>query len=264
MRELATIENHSGVQKCQVCYKHLIRKRSHAKYCSPRCKQKAHRKRNGAKSSPVTVSALRGRNADIVASASKLYLKSGMVVADVTFGRGFFWKKVDTSKFDFLPSDLQTGTDFRDLPYPDDYIDALILDPPYLASPTSGSALNGYNNSWNTKDSFEAMGISGMADVLDLYRQGMTEAHRVVRPGGQVWVKCQDSIESGKQWWNHITLYNFAQDLGWYPKDLLVLLSNTPTPQRWPYQQHAKKNHSYLWIFEDLWEPIVEQPSVLT
>jgi hypothetical protein len=177
---------------------------------------KAHRKRNGASTRNVTPvkSAVRGLNADLIAQVARLYLSPGMVVADVTYGQGQFWRKVDTGALDFRPSDLSTGTDFRHLPYDDDTIDTLVLDPPYLSGPTSGSALKGYNTGYKINESFIHLGVTSNEDVIELYRQGMIEAHRVVKPKGQVWVKCQDTISGGKQRWNHITIYEAARSSG--------------------------------------------------
>lgn len=239
-----------SANKCQVCSVHLKHRRADARFCSPRCKQRAYRRRNGSRSRIVT-SAVSGRNADLIASAASLYLKPGMRVADVTYGKGLFWRKVDTTRFDFLPTDLKDGIDFRNLPYRDHSLDVLVLDPPYMSTRMTDTSLTDYNDAYRVTDSFDALGIRNNADVLRLYAEGMTEAHRVVKPKGMVWIKCQDTVDTHhRQAFNHITIHNTATDLGWYPKDLFVLVPNTNIPNRWPYQKHARKNHSFLWIME--------------
>lgn len=55
-----------------------------------------------------------------------------------------------------------------------------------------------------------------------LYRGGLREARRVLRPNGQVWVKCQDEIESGRQCWSHIEIRAIARKLGFKAKDLFI------------------------------------------
>lgn len=63
---------------------------------------------------------------DIVTSIIlTLYVPPGSVIADVTYGKGAFWKDVDLSTYRFLPSDLSQGIDFRHLPYRDREIDCL-------------------------------------------------------------------------------------------------------------------------------------------
>src|ERR1700688_5263708 len=84
------------------------------------------------KSSPTITTAKVGTNADLFPDILSLYVPEGSVVADVTFGKGVFWREVDTSKYVLKPSDLMDGIDFRYLPYEDGSIDALVLDPPYM------------------------------------------------------------------------------------------------------------------------------------
>lgn len=66
--------------------------------------------------------AVTGANADLIADAARLYLRPGDKVADVTYGRGVFWRKLDLTSVDFHPSDRITcpnaAYDFRHLPTP--------------------------------------------------------------------------------------------------------------------------------------------------
>jgi hypothetical protein len=86
-------------------------------------------------------------------------------------------------------------------------------------------------------------------DIIELYKGGIREAKRVLRPGGMLWVKCKDEIEGGHQRWSHVEIYNAATDLGFYGLDLFVLVTQVPCGLRWRNgQRHARKNHSYLWV----------------
>ena len=58
-----------------------------------------------------------------------MYVKDGATVADVTYGRGNFWKCVPHEKYDVKATDLADGVDCRNLPYGDATIDAVVLDP---------------------------------------------------------------------------------------------------------------------------------------
>ncbi len=144
-------------------------------YCSNACRQKAYRRRNGQGRQIVT-SAVVGKNHHLVAKVSRLYLRPGMVVADVTYGKGGFWKSTDTTIYDFRPSDITTGTDFRDLPYLDESLDVLVLDPPYHINPKGRTSIPDLLNSYNLHLREEP--------VLDLYRVGLREAQRVSRAMG--------------------------------------------------------------------------------
>lgn len=193
------------------------------------------------KSGPVFTSH-RGDNSRLIAEVARLYLQPGMTVADVTYGNGVFWRKVDLAGIEFCPSDIETGTDFRALAYAADSVDVLVLDPPYAHAPGVKFQVDStYRNRATTE------GLNHVA-IIALYREGMTEARRVLRPGGQLWIKCQDEIEHGCQKWSHIELHAIACELGFTAQDFFVLTRPNATV-RVPRQLHARKNHSYLWVF---------------
>ena len=207
---------------------------------------------------PPVLSALAGNNADLIAEVCRLYVEDGMVVADVTFGMGAFWHRTDTSRFTLLASDIEPTksdmksvvgafqvADFSNLPYPTNSVDVVVLDPPYIHSPGRHQTDHRYNNAATTKGFYHN-------DILDLYCKGMIEAQRVLKPGGFLWVKCMDQVMSSKQQWGHIDLFQVANELGYYGRDLFVLLPTSRTSKgRWKVQYHARKVHSYLWIFQN-------------
>jgi hypothetical protein len=191
---------------------------------------------------------IRGNNADLIRQVVDLYIPANAEVADVTYGKGVFWRKVDTGAFQrFLPSDLlsdcpEQRLNFRALPYAAETLDVVVFDPPYVHNPGRLVVEDDYKNSETTHGLYHD-------DILELYRAGMEEAKRVLRVDGMLWVKCKDEIESHAQRWSHIEIYEIARELGFYAKDLFILTQlNTPLIQH--KQQHARKNHSYLWIFK--------------
>ena len=119
----------------------------------------------------------------------------------------------------------------------------MIFDPPYM----HGSGLPGvercYRNGETTKG-------AGHAAIMRLYEKGMAEATRILKAGGLLLVKCQDEIESGRQHRSHIEIYDIARRSGMVDQDLFVLTRrHAPPVQGRGCQQHARKNHSYLWVF---------------
>jgi len=225
------------------------------RYCSDACQHagevKRQRERRQRRIMPVTTVTF-GTNEQLIADVASLYLADGDAVADVTYSSGRFWKKTDTSRYHFLASDLipmvpgVLSCDFRALPYRTSSLDAVIFDPPYIHSPGKGMLKDRYNGLQTTD-------MITYADIMQLYKDGMTEAARVLRDGGQMWVKCKDTLASEKQRWSHITIYQLAQELGLYSRDLFLLVPPAPssvTTGRWARQIHARKVHSYLWIFE--------------
>ena len=186
-------------------------------------------------------------NSELIKEAAELYLRPGMVISDPTYGRGVFWKKIDLSKYKFLASDIETcpkaAYDFRKLPYEDKSIDAVVFDPPYVHNPGDMLVNDNYKNKETTKGFYHD-------DIKKLYFEGMCEAERILKDEGFLWIKCKDEIESGFQRWSHIELYNLALKLGFYAKDLFILTQKIDPVIQIKIQLHARKNHSYLWIFK--------------
>lgn len=182
-----------------------------------------------------------GTNSDLIKTVADMYLKEGMTVADVTYGKGVFWKNVDKSKFNFLASDLQDGIDFGNLPYKDRSIDVLVLDPPYMhGGETVKASINDCYKNQNTSHE----------SVIRLYTKGILEAARVLKKKGIMLLKTQDEIESGKQRLSSHELCAISEMLGFSVKDLFVLVQNSIPAMRESYQKTARKNHSYLFVLE--------------
>lgn len=188
--------------------------------------------------------AVHGSNSDLIAKVCELYVNDGQTVADVTYGTGAFWKKTSLDRFTLLATDLKTTNptrDFRRLKYEGSSIDHVVLDPPYMHNAGKPIVESRYKNAETTRGMYHN-------DIMKLYRQGMVEALRVLKTNGMLWLKCQDEIESGYQRWSHVELFQWAIKIGFYGKDMFVLSRKRAPVQR--NQQHARKTHSYLWIFQ--------------
>ena len=84
------------------------------------------------------------------------------------------------------------------------------------------------------------------------YVNAMKEFYRVLRNKGILIFKCQDKVSSGKQYISHVFICNIAVEIGYYPKDLFILLAKNRIVANWQLknQKNARKFHSYFWVFE--------------
>jgi hypothetical protein len=204
-------------------------------------------RRSDVTSNALVLAAGIGPNSAAIRDAAELYIRDRAIVADVTYGRGAFWTETDTTRFKFLKSDLNPASrdvrvaDLRRLPYDNCSVDVLVLDPPYAQNIHDHALASWYNR-----------GSPAMTatDRCELYRGGMREAARVLRPGGTLWVKTKDQVEREGQHWRHIKIYQDAIALGFGGRDLFVVLTAPPILGRWNTQKHARKNYSFLWIFQ--------------
>jgi hypothetical protein len=197
---------------------------------------------------PDHVRTIHSNNSALIAAAARLYVPDNAIVVDVTWGMGVFWKRFNgrRRRFTLWGSDIEEKpgqslrADFRHLPYRDATIDVVVLDPPYVHC---GHYYNNHRYGAALTDHLSP------DEIIELYRAGMVEARRVLRPGGTMWVKCKDESGSGRQNWHHITLHNIALELGLRSEDLFVLASRPAPRRRHQRMKHALKTHSYLWVF---------------
>ena len=202
-------------------------------------KEQASNPAHSARKSSIVLTAHTGNNADLFPQILALYVPEGSIIADVTYGRGAFWKQVEKSKYDLRPSDLLTGVDFRDLPYGDASIDTLVLDPGYVhGGQTMLPSLRAQYRNNNTSHE----------SVIRLFASGLVEAARVLKKGGVIILKSQDEIESGKQRFTHVELIHLLGMFGFEAIDKFVLVQNGTPAMRHDYQIHARKNHSYFLV----------------
>jgi hypothetical protein len=213
----------------------------------------------GAATTDLVLSSHVGDNAHVFRQILDLYVEDGATVADVTWGKGAFWKHVPEGVYKTLCTDLQMGVDCRALPYDDNSLDALVLDPPYMEGlfrqKTDHMAGGGSHAAFrdNYSDGKATVHTEGdhkyHAKVVDLYLSAGAEALRTLRPYGVFIVKCQDEVSANQQWLTHVELIN-AWSKDFYCKDLFVVTrTNKPGVVRLLKQEHARKNHSYFLIF---------------
>ena len=216
------------------------------------------RVQGGVATSNVTLSAHVAGNAEVFPHVLALHVPEGSVVADVTFGSGVFWRNVQKGKYVLKATDIANGIDCRQLPYEEQSIDCVVLDPPYMegffrrtefhkAGSGTHSAFRSYYSNGDERPTGSAKWHQA---VTDLYFKAGREAFRVLKPKGTLIVKCQDEVSANQQWLTHVEIINEYAKFGFYCKDLFVVVrENRPVIARLKRQVHARKNHSYFLIF---------------
>ena len=222
------------------------------------------RVRNGEPTNDLVFSAYGDGNDKTFPRILDLYVNKGSTIADVTYGKGVFWRHVPDDRYEVLATDIQAGVDCRDLPYEDCEIDCVVLDPPYMHSPggTAHGTQPPFEEHYRNNGSGNRTTRKYHEAVLDLYREAGEEAHRVLRDRGVLIVKCQDEVCSNRQRFTHVEIMQIYDDIGYVAEDLFVVVrNNRPGVSRAVRQVHARKNHSYFLVFwkrdttKRRWEP---------
>lgn len=219
---------------------------------------------NGKRASPrgsatteLIFSSYVGDNSDLFPLILQLHVPKGSIVADVTYGKGVFWRNVPPGDYIVRPTDLKMGIDCRALPYRDGEIDCVVLDPPYMeglyrtdASFAGQGTHESFQDHYSNGERPSQLSEKWHDAVVEMYVQAAIEARRVLKSNGILIVKCQDEVSAGIQRLTHVEIVVNYAALGFYAKDLFVLTRpNRPGVSRALKQLHARKNHSYFIVF---------------
>jgi len=196
-------------------------------------------------------SCYQGNNDTLFANVLALYVPELSLVADVTYGKGVFWKNVAADAYELLGTDMAKKIDCRDLPYKDGAIDCVVFDPPYMhTAKTAHVGHQRFEENYRNNASTNGSSKKYHDAVLDLYFRAADEAKRVLRDEGIYIVKCADEVCSNEQRLTHVEIVNEFEKKGFVIEDLFVLMrKNKPGVSRAVKQVHARKNHSYFLVF---------------
>jgi tRNA G10 N-methylase Trm11 len=188
---------------------------------------------------------------EIIQSILKLHCKHPIEV-DPTYSKGNFYKGSIPDpkyKFDILPQVngvIMSSAD--NLPLESESINTIMFDPPFLA--TTGKSLKMENGSNKINKRFGV--YPNEKELHRFYLSSLIEFHRILKPGGILIFKCQDKVSGGKQYFSHNFIMSEASKLGYYCKDMFILLAKQRIVADWQLknQKNARKFHSYYLVLE--------------
>lgn len=172
---------------------------------------------------------------------------------DCTYSKGVFWQKLPQPlhKTDLYPkTNNVVKADASNLPFGDEMLSNIMFDPPFIIG---GKNYNNVSpNSCVMAKRFES--FVSFEELKTMYSGAIKECYRILKPGGYLVVKCQDVVADGKNHFIHCWIMATALDIGFHAKDLFLLVNknriNSFSDKKWKKQRHARKYHSYFWVFE--------------
>jgi len=186
----------------------------------------------------------------------RLHCNTEDIELDPTYSVGGFYKQglnTPKYKFDIFPvrPDVVAAA-AEDLPVKDSSIRTMVFDPPFLA--TKGKSLDNPTNDMQNKTVRRFGCYKTEKELFSFYKKALIEFKRILEPKGILIFKCQDKVSSGKQYISHNTIINYAEELGFYTKDIFILIAKNRMIPKWQTvnQKHARKFHSYFIVFQKL------------
>ncbi len=192
-------------------------------------------------------------NDEILEQIIDLHCPGGFEL-DPTYSIGNFYNghiSEPKYKFDLAPREKGViPANAENLPLRAGSIKSIMFDPPFLlGGNTKGFLKPDDNNSCRIEKRFSS--LKNWNDLRKFYTGAVFEFQRILKLNGILVFKCQDVVTCGKNHFSHVYVMNEAIRAGFYAKDLFVLLSkNRIISYDIEQQKHARKFHSYFWVFQ--------------
>lgn len=175
----------------------------------------------------------------LLVAISTLYLNKGTFSLDPCFNKGGFYKILKrpqyigdvTPRYKWCPK-----MDVTSLPWELWNLESAIFDPPFLVG--SGKMADRYGS------------FSSVADMFSFFDLAIDNFHRVLRPGGTLVVKIQDTSVGGQNFFSHIHIANYCRENGFELIDLLVLHNPLKVKQLNVTSRMASKEHCFFLVFK--------------
>lgn len=199
----------------------------------------------------IPVRSVYSTNHDVIHNIMELYNIERFDL-DCTYSKGKFWKNLPLpiNKSDLIPSDNTVITaSSEELPFEDGSMKSIMYDPPFIIA--GKTYKDNKEGSSIIAKRFE--GYETYEHLRENYYNTLKELYRVTKKDGLVVFKCQDTVSGGKNHFTHVMVMNMALELGFYPRDMFILTAKMRINSfgtKWTKQEHARKFHSYFWVFE--------------
>jgi hypothetical protein len=199
----------------------------------------------------IPVRSVYNSNYEVIKNIMALY-KIERFDLDCTYSRGLFWKNLPSPKIksDLVPLSSEVlEANSEHLPFEDSSMNSIMYDPPFVIS----GKLYKENKEGSSVIAKRFEGYTSYEKLTSNYYMSLLELYRICDKNGIVVMKSQDTVSGGKNHFTHVMAMNMAIRIGFYPRDLFILLAKMRINSfgaKWNTQEHARKYHSYFWVFE--------------
>lgn len=192
-----------------------------------------------------TIKSINFDEQELIRDILYLHCNNKSIDLDPTYSIGNFYKKglkEPKYKFDINPQiNGVKKSCSTNLPLDNDSIDVIMFDPPFMFEKRNRKN----NNIMNKRFS---MYKNGFDELKKHYKGTLKEAYRILKKRGVMIFKCQDFTDT-KTTLTHCFVNQWANDVGFYVKDLFILLNGKGAIiNKNLNQRHSRKYHSYYFV----------------
>jgi len=190
----------------------------------------------------------------IIQAIIELYNNGEPFDVDPTYSQGRFWQGLPQplQKFDLYPQTADTRqANSHCLPLEDESVGSVMFDPPFVIKNVKR------DNAKLGKIEKRFFGYPTMLDLHMHYTESLQEFFRILRPGGIVAFKCQDTTTGGINYPIHGDVLYYARSCGFAFEDIFILGNKQiMLAPNLANQKHARKSHCYFLVFRKPIDPI--------
>lgn len=165
------------------------------------------------------------------------------IECDPMYFKGNFYKEINKPKyiFDINPQvpECKQG-DATNLPLENGILNSIMLDPPFLFG------IHGKTDKYYSARTHTI--FKDFDELEKCYKGILNNAYRCLKKNGLLIFKCQDYTDS-KTTMTHCKVYEWATEIGFYAKDLAILVLPNKVYNGNTKQRHLRKIHTYFWVF---------------
>ena len=181
---------------------------------------------------------------EILTAIDDIFLKNKWFDLDCTYSKGVFYHDIRQPKLksdliplyeDVIKADC-TKLDFIE----DNSLNSIVFDPPFLFR--NRKSVN------NDKISARFTYFKSYEELQDMYKKSVDCIYKKLNKGGYLCFKCQDMTD-GKFYCTHNFIINYAKELGFELKDIIIKKSKSKLQRDAKQQNCVGKIHSYWLIF---------------
>lgn len=193
----------------------------------------------------IVIKSIGYNETEMIENILHLHSLNNKIDLDPTYSIGNFYKnglRKPEYKFDKYPQCKGVlEADASCLPLGDNEIETIMFDPPFVFGIHGQAENNIMAKRFTIFNDFN--------ELEKMYKSSLQEFYRILKPKGIVIYKCQDYTDS-KTTMTHCLVHNWATEIGFYAKDLFILLVKQRIANGNLQQRHARKFHSYFWVLQ--------------